>query len=90
MAIIITYDIPEKHSEFKKEMFSLGYKEQISGDKCKIIYFPNTTLYHAKKTPEEARDDASSEAKKLKIKLERCVATPWGPGWSAICGEEFK
>lgn len=90
MAIIITYDIPEKHSDFKKAMFSLGYKEQISGEKCKIIYFPNTTLYHAKKTPKEARDDAQEATKKLQIALVRCVATPWGTEWAAICGEEFK
>jgi hypothetical protein len=91
MAIIITYDIPSKHVEFKKEMFQLGYKDQIPGTtNCKIIYFPNTTLYHATKEAGVARDEAKGICKKLDIELERCVATQWGPNWAAVCGEPFK
>lgn len=90
MAIIITYDIPSKHVEFKKEMFQLGYKDQIPGTtNCKIIYFPNTTLYHATKEADTARDEAKSVCKKLNIELERCVATTW-KDWAAVCGEPFK
>jgi hypothetical protein len=89
MAIIITYDIPTKHLEFKKAMFSLGYKDQIPGKECEIIYFPNTTLYHETKTAKEARNEAKRECEKLKVNLERCLATKW-IGWAAICGEPFK
>lgn len=89
MASIVTYDIPSKHAELKKELFDLGYKDQIPGTNCKIIYFPNTTVYHETKTPLEARGDVKAICTKLKINLERCVATLW-TGWSVICGEPFK
>ncbi|MCG2610013.1 hypothetical protein LZZ90_00660 [Flavobacterium sp. SM15] len=89
MASIVTYDIPSKHVEFKKEMFALGYKDQISGKTCKIIYFPNTTLYHPTNTAYTARVEVQKVCKKLNVELERCIATIW-EDWSAICGEPFK
>ncbi len=88
MAIIVTYDIDSKHTEFKQAMFKMGYKAQIPGNTCKVIYFPNTTLYHATKTAKAARDEAQSVAKSLSIELERCIATEW-TGWAVICGEPF-
>lgn len=90
MATIITYDIPSKHTEFKSLMFQLGYKDRLAGTTCKVIYFPNTTLYHPDKSAESAREDARSIAGKLSVILERCIATQWGPNWAAICGEPFK
>lgn len=89
MASIITYDVPAKHREFKKALFELGYKDQIAGTTCKVIYFPNTTLYHATKRAIEAKDDVKAICKKIGISLERCIATKW-EDWSAICGEDFK
>jgi hypothetical protein len=90
MASVVTYDIPSKHVDFKKLMFQFGYKDQIAGTTCKVIYFPNTTLYHPDKSAEAAREDARSVATKLGVILERCIATQWGPNWAAICGEPFK
>ncbi len=89
MASIVTYDIPSKHAELKQELFDLGYQVQIPGTNCKVIYFPNTTVYHETKTPLEAREDLRSTCIKLKINLERSVATSW-TGWAAFCGEPFK
>lgn len=89
MAILITYDIPAKHWEFKNEMFALGYLDKIPGTTCEIIYFPNTSLYHPKNSAQKAREDAMSICVKLRISLERCVSTTW-QDWSAICGEPFK
>jgi hypothetical protein len=89
MAIIITYDIPSKHREFKKKMFELGYKDNIPGVKnCKTIYLPNTTLYHESKSAETARKEAQAITIELGISLERCISTNWND-WSAICGEPF-
>ncbi len=89
MAIIITYDIPSKHREFKEMMFELGYKESISGTKnCETIYFPNTTLYHESKSARNAVNDAESVCKQLGISLTRCVSTEWN-SWYAMCGEPF-
>lgn len=89
MATIVTYDITSKHIEFKTTMLSLGYKDQITGTKCKLIYFPSTTLYHPTKNAETARNDAQSTAKKIGVDLERCIATQW-ENWAALCGEPFK
>ncbi len=89
MAVIITYDIDSKHTEFKQAMFKMGYKAQTLGNtNCKIIYLPNTTLYHVTKTAEAARDDAKAVARSLAIELERCIATEW-TNWAAICGKPF-
>lgn len=90
MASVVTYDIPSKHADFKKLMFQLSYKDQIPGTNGRVIYFPNTTLYHANKSAEVARDDAKGVANQLGVTLERCIATQWGPNWAAIIGEPFK
>lgn len=89
MATIVTYDITAKHIEFKTNMFQLGYKDQIEGTKCKVIYFPSTTLYHPIKNAETARDDAQNISKKIGVDLKRCIATHW-ENWAALCGEPFK
>lgn len=89
MESIITYDISDKHTEFKNEMKLLGYQDKIKGEEnCKWIYLPNTTLYHPIKTPVEARTDAKKIKNDLKIELERCIATIWD-NWAAVCGEPF-
>lgn len=88
MAIVITYDISSKHVAFKEAMFELGYTSKIVHD-GKWIYFPNTTLYHQTKTSLQSVNDAQRIAKQLSVNLERCVATQWGPDWSAIWGEPF-
>lgn len=90
MGVVVTYDVPSKHVELKNELFKLGYKDQIPGIKnCKIIYFPNTTLYNESKTSEQAVSDLQNICQKLSIELERCVATIWDQ-WYAICGKPFK
>ena len=89
MESIITYDISDKHTEFKNEMKKLGYQDKIKWDgNDSWIYLPNTTLYHPTKTPVEAKVDAKKIKNDLKIDLERCIATIW-ENWSAICGESF-
>lgn len=90
MAIIVTYDVPQRHTELKEALLKAGYRDKISGTNCKTIYFPNTTLFHHQKTAEVAREDVKAECRKLGIDLDRCVATQWGPNWAAVCGEPFK
>lgn len=89
MATIVTYDIPSKHVEFKSLMFQLGYKDKIAGTTCKVVHFPNTTLYHPTKNAVTARDKVRNIAKRLGVNLERCVAAVWD-NWAAICREPFK
>lgn len=89
METIIAYDISGKHLEFKNEMKKLGYQDKITeAGNCKVLYLPNTTLYHPTKSPVEARTDALNIKNSLKIQLERCIATIWDK-WAAICGESF-
>lgn len=88
MAVIITYDIPSKHREFKEKMFAKGYKDSIPNATCGTIYFPNTTLYHASKSASSAVEDAGSACRQLTISLTRCVSTVWDD-WCAVCGEPF-
>lgn len=89
MAIIVTYDIPSKHPEFKKAVFELGYSATTKDSENRTINLPNTTLYHATKTSGEALDDTRNLCARLGIRLERCVSILWS-GWSAIFGEPFK
>lgn len=89
METIITYDISDKHTEFKTEMKKLGYKDKIKGIKnCEWIFLPNTTLFHPAKELTESRDDAKMVCKNLNIELERFIATDCG-SWAAICGSSF-
>ena len=39
------------------------------------------------KTAKNGRDDVQSFCNALKIELERCIATQWGPDWAAIWGK---
>lgn len=93
MAIIVTYDVPEKHIALKKALFQQGYTDKIihrdENGKDKYIYLPNTTVYHSTKDAKQGRDDVQANCNGLNIKLERCISTQWGPNWAAIYGEPF-
>lgn len=88
MKTIITYDITDKHVEFKSEMFRLGYIDRFL-DSNKIVYLPNTTLIHKTKDSRQCTEDARSISSKLLIKLERCISSQFGPDWTGIYGEPF-
>lgn len=85
MAILITYDVPAKHVELKKEMAKLGYTKTITHDGS-VINLPNTTLYHPSNTATQARTDIQQTTAALGIKLERFVGTAW-QHWAAIWGD---
>lgn len=89
MAIIITYDIPDKHREFKEKMAILGYTSTFKDSTNRIVYLPNTTLYHSTKTASEALGDVQTTAAALKQQLERCIGTQLGPDWRGIYGSPF-
>lgn len=85
--------MPTKHVEVKKALFALGYIEKLPHSNASkpngIIYLPNTCVYHNTKTSEQAINDMQAITKQLSIELERCVATQWGPDWSAVWGKPF-
>lgn len=88
MKTIITYDITDKHFEFKSEMFKLGYVDRFVNS-GRTVYLPNTTLIHKSKSAVQCKDDAKSVSIKLKVKLERCISSQFGPDWAGIFGEPF-
>jgi hypothetical protein len=88
MAIIISYDIPSRHLEFKEAMFEKGFTDKIV-HQGKYIYLPNTTLYHETYTAKEGRDMTESILYQMNVTLERFIATRW-TDWAAIWGEPFK
>lgn len=92
MAIIVTYDVNDKHQELKQILFDKGYSDKIphtDEGKPRPVYLPNTVVYHTSKTTEQGIDDVKAAAKSLGVKLERCIAVP-ADGWRAIWGEPFK
>lgn len=89
MATIVTYDIPSKHRELKERMFNLGYKDSFPEANRKMVYLPNTTLYHQSKTAVQAKDDVKAACVLLGTKLQRCISSQLGPDWSGIFGEPF-
>jgi len=90
MAIIITYDIPSKHREFKEKMFESGYKQVFKDQKGFDVHLPNTTLMHQNRTAAQGRDDARKMCSILNISLERCISSQFGPDWAAIYGTPLK
>lgn len=74
MATIITYDLANKHTEVKEAMYGLGYSYRFAHE-GKWIVLPNTTLYHATKTPATARDELRAICSRMGATLERAFAT---------------
>ena len=92
MGIVITYDVPSKHVDLKKSLFSKGYQDYIihpDNGVNRKIFLPNTTVYHPSKTAAQGLADIQASCTALGIKLERCIVTQWGPDWTAVWGEPF-
>ena len=90
MASVITYDISPKHLDFKELMFQLGYNCQIERTTRRVIYAPNTTLYHANKSADVARGDSKCADNQLRNTFDKCIVTQGVPNWAAILGGPFK
>jgi len=92
MPIIVTYDVPSRHVDLKKLLFARGYTDRITNFQSgvyKDIHLPNTTVYHPTKSSTQGREDLQVCTTELQIRLERCIATQWGPDWAAIYGVPF-
>jgi hypothetical protein len=92
MSIIVTYDVPNRHVELKKVLFGKGYQDFILrffNGTLRKVYLPNTTVYHASKDAQSGVDDVSAACVSLRIEIERCVSTQWGPDCAAIWGKPF-
>lgn len=83
--VLLTYDIDGQHIAYKKRLKSMGYSDQITG--TGTVNLPDTTLYHTNKSAVDAKEDAKTLAKTLKVKLERCLAVEIG-NWAGIVGDK--
>lgn len=73
--ILISYDINKSHTQVKGEMEKLGYTDSFKyNPNPKVNYLPNTTLWHQKKSSDQAIIDLKAVCKSLGVILEKAVA----------------
>lgn len=87
MAVLLSYDLSDKHQEFKDEMELLGYTKIVHNTSPRIN-LPNTTLSHPTKTTKQAVSDAQTTATKLNVILQRCFAVEYTVA-TGIQGESY-
>lgn len=73
MPVMISYDLNDKHEEFKEKLISMGYLDrfELEGKSC---HLPETTLMKADSKSATAKADMIILARVLGITLERAVA----------------
>lgn len=73
--LLISYDINKSHTQVKAAMESLGYFDNFKNTGDPTTYFlPNTTLWHPKKSSNQAMIDLKTTCINLKVTLEKAVA----------------
>jgi len=73
--ILISYDVNKLHTSVKSAMQELDYRDnfQYKGE-TKTYYLPNTTLWHPKKTSNQAIIDLQNTCRGLGVTLEKAIA----------------
>lgn len=72
--ILISYDIDKFHTQVKEALESIGYYDHFkNGNEQKIYYLPNTTLWHPKKSSNQAMNDLKIICVQLKVNLEKAI-----------------
>ncbi len=72
--ILISYDVDSRHNAVKDAMKELGYYDNWHYEPTKTYYLPNTTLWHDKKSSDQAIADLKTVCSNLRVTLERAVA----------------
>ncbi|WP_410007063.1 hypothetical protein [Aequorivita nionensis] len=73
--VLISYDINRAHNEVKTALLSLGYFDNFKyTNESKIYYLPNTTLWHDKKSSDQAMSDLKIICARLGATLEKAIA----------------
>lgn len=73
--ILISYDIDKSHTQVKTALESLGYLDRFkNSNDPKTYILPNTTLWHPKKSSNQAMDDLKTTCNSMNVKLEKAVA----------------
>jgi hypothetical protein len=73
--ILVSYDVNKLHNSVKSSMEKIGYRDNFKYEgKPKIYYLPNTTLWHIKKTSNQAIIDLKAVCNSLGVTLEKAIA----------------
>ena len=72
--ILFSYDVNRLHADVKKSMSDMGYSDSFMFEgKSKTYYLPNTTLWHSKKSSNQAVDDLQGICNSLGVSLEKAI-----------------
>lgn len=72
--VLISYDIDKLHSSVKDALEKLGYLDRFKNtNDPKTYLLPNTTMWHPRKSSNQAMDDLKTVCRKLQVKLEKAV-----------------
>ncbi|MET3028724.1 hypothetical protein ABXT06_18745 [Flavobacterium sp. UW10123] len=72
--VLISYDIDKLHSSVKDALEKLGYLDRFKNpNDPKTYLLPNTTMWHPRKSSNQAMDDLKTVCRNLQVKLEKAV-----------------
>lgn len=72
--VLISYDIDKLHSSVKDSLEKLGYSDRFKNpNDPKTYLLPNTTMWHPRKSSNQAMDDIKTVCRNLQVKLEKAV-----------------
>jgi len=73
--VLISYDIDKSHTQVKTALKDLGYLERFKNtNDTKTYNLPDTTLWHQKKSSNQAMIDLKSTCDILNVTLEKAIA----------------
>lgn len=73
--VLISYDVNTLHSLVKADMEKLGYNDHFNyPNDQRVHYLPNTTLWHPKKSSDQAIAEIKATCKNRQVVLEKAVA----------------
>jgi len=80
--VLISYDIDKLHTNVKKGMSDMGYNDNFKFQgETKTYYLPNTTLWHPKKSSNQAIIDLKTICRGLGVTLDKAIS---------VLAKEFK
>lgn len=72
--VLISYDVNKSHPQIKAALEALGYYDSFTNTGESKKYLPNTTLWHPKKSSNQAISDLKTVCNSLGVLLEKAVA----------------
>lgn len=74
-SVLLSYDVKSKHTEVKQKLEELGYLDHFNfKNETKVYHLPNTTLWHYKKSSDQALNDLKQICNNLYIDLDKAVS----------------